>query len=173
MAVALLLATAGNLPFWSTLTRATGGLTLDNLPLLLGAFAIVVLFFNACLTLASFRFVAKPVLIVLVLSAASASYFIANYGIVIDKAMIQNVFETDTREAAELFSWRMVFTVGLLGLLPAFLIARANVGFPQGTRGLLKRAGIAGGSLAGFSCLFGCVPPAGRSPAPAASQSPS
>jgi len=148
LAVAVLLASAGNLPFWSTLMRATGGLTLDNLPLLLGAFAIVVLFFNACLTLASFRFVAKPVLIVLVLTAASASYFIANYGIVIDKAMIQNVFETDTREAAELFSWHMVFTIGLLGLLPAFLIARVKVGFPQGTRGLLKRAGIAGGSLA-------------------------
>jgi lipid A ethanolaminephosphotransferase len=34
-----------------------------------------------------------------VLTAASASYFIAAYGIVIDKAMIQNVFETDVREA--------------------------------------------------------------------------
>jgi lipid A ethanolaminephosphotransferase len=147
LAVALLLASAGNFTFWSTLTRATGGLTLANLPLLLGVFVIVVLFFNACLTLASFRFVAKPVLIALILIAAGASYFIANYGIVIDKAMIQNVFETDTREAVELFSWKMVFTVGLLGLLPSFLIARANVGFPEGLRGLGKRAGIAAGSL--------------------------
>jgi lipid A ethanolaminephosphotransferase len=147
LAVALLLASAGNLTFWSTLTRATGGLTLNNLPLLLGSFVIIVLFFNAFLTLASFRFIAKPVLIALVLIAASASYFIAAYGIVIDKAMIQNVFETDTREALELFSWKMVLTVGLLGLLPSFLIARANVGFPQGVKGLLKRLGIAGGSL--------------------------
>jgi lipid A ethanolaminephosphotransferase len=147
LSVAMLLASAGNLPFWSTLIRAAGGLTLASLPLLAGAFLIVVLFFNACLTLASFRFVAKPVLIVLVLAAAGASYFIANYGIVIDKAMIQNVFETDTREAAELFSWNMVATVGLLGFLPSYMIARANVRFPQGVRGLLTRAGIAGGSL--------------------------
>jgi lipid A ethanolaminephosphotransferase len=147
LAVALLLASVGNLTFWATLARATGGLTLHNLPLLLGVFVIVVLFFNACLTLASFRFVAKPVLIALLLIAASASYFIANYGIVIDKAMIQNVFETDTREAVELFSWKMVLTVGLLGLLPSFLIARANVGFPEGLRGLGKRAGIVAGSL--------------------------
>lgn len=62
--------------------------------------------------------------------------------------MLQNVFETDTREAAELFNWRMVLTVSLLGLLPSVLIARADVGFPQGLRGLGKRAGIAGGSLA-------------------------
>jgi len=147
LAVALLLASAGNLTFWSTLTRAAGGLTLASLPMLAGSFIIVVLFFNACLTLASFRFVAKPVLIVLVLCAASASYFIAHYGVVIDKAMIQNVFETDVREATELFSWNMVVTVGLLGLLPSVLIARANVGFPQGVRGLLTRAGVAGGSL--------------------------
>ena len=147
LAVALLLASAGNVTFWSTLTRAAGGLSFQNLPLLAGAFFIIALFFNACLILASFRFVAKPVLIILVLAAASASYFIAHYGIVIDKAMIQNVFETDVREAAELFSWNMVVTVGLLGVLPSYLIARANVGFPQGARGLLTRAGIAGGSL--------------------------
>ncbi len=83
----------------------------------------------------------------LLLAAASASYFIAQYGIVIDKAMIQNVFETDVREATELFSWNMVVTVGLLGVLPSYLIVRANIGFPQGVRGLLTRAGIAGGSL--------------------------
>jgi lipid A ethanolaminephosphotransferase len=147
LAVALLLASAGNLTFWATLTRAAGGLNFQSLPLLAGAFLIVILFFNACLTLASFRFVAKPVLIILVVAAAFASYFITQYGIVIDKAMVQNVFETDVREAAELFSWNMVVTVGLLGVLPSYLIARANVRFPQGARGLLTRAGIAGGSL--------------------------
>ena len=147
LAVALLLACAGNLTFWSTLTRAAGGLTLHSLPQLAGAFLIVVLFFNACLTLASFRFVAKPVLIALVIVAASASHFIAHYGVVIDKAMIQNVFETDSHEAFELFSWQMVVSVSLLGLLPSVLIARVEVGFPQGLRGLFTRAGIAGGSL--------------------------
>jgi lipid A ethanolaminephosphotransferase len=147
LAVALLLATVGNVPFWSTFTRAAGGFSFERLPLLAGAFAIIVLFFNGILTLASFRFVAKPVLIILVLTAACASYFITAYGVVIDKAMIQNVFETDVREATELFSWRMVLTVGLLGLLPSILIARAQVAFPQGVRGLAGRAGMATGSL--------------------------
>lgn len=147
LAVATLLATAGNIKFWSTLTAATGGLSPARLPLLAGVFLILVLFFNACLTLASFRYVAKPVLILLVLTASAASYFIAAYGIVIDRAMIQNVFETDVHEATELFSWRMVLTVGLLGLLPSILIARVQVRFPQGLRGLLGRVGIAGGSL--------------------------
>ncbi len=147
LVVALLLASAGNVKFWSIFTHAAGGFSLANLPLLAGAFLIVVLFFNACLTMASFRYVAKPVLIALVLTASAASYFIAAYGIVIDKAMIQNVFETDAREATELISWNLAAKLGLLGVLPSLLIARADIRFPPGARGLLKRTGIAGGSL--------------------------
>jgi lipid A ethanolaminephosphotransferase len=145
--VAILLTSAGNIKFWTTFTRAAGGLTLAHLPLLAAAFLIVALFFNACLTLASFRYVAKPVLIAFLVTASAASYFTVAYGIAIDKTMIQNVFETDMREAGELLNWRMAATVGLLGVLPSALVARMEIGFPEGRRGLLRRAGIAGGSL--------------------------
>jgi len=147
LAVAVFLATAGNIKFWTTFTAAAGGLTPARLPLLAGALLIIVLFFNACLTLASFRFVAKPVFILLLVTASTASYFIAAYGVVIDRAMVQNVFETDVREATELVSWHMLLTVGLLGLLPASWIARARIAYPEGRRGLVLRASIAGGSL--------------------------
>lgn len=147
LAVALLLASLGNLKFWTIFIQAAGGASLANLPLLIGAFLIVVLFFNACLTMASFRYIAKPVLIALVLTASAASYFIATYGIVIDKAMIQNVFETDVREATELISWHLAAKVGLLGVLPSLLIARVKIRFPQGAKGLLQRSGIVAGSL--------------------------
>jgi len=147
LAVSVLLATANNVKFWTIFIQAAGGASLDKLPLLAGTFAILVLFFNACLTLASFRHVAKPVLIALLLTASAASYFIHQYGIVIDKAMIQNVFETDMREATELLNWQMVLSVAAFGVLPSLLVARANVGFPQGVRGLASRAGIAGASL--------------------------
>ncbi|WP_306397124.1 phosphoethanolamine transferase [Telluria beijingensis] len=147
LAVALLLASLGNAKFWSVLVLAAGGFSLTSLPVLAGSFLIVVLFFNACLTLASFRYVAKPVLAVLVLAAAAASYFIVTYGIVIDRAMIQNVFETDTREATELLNWRMVLWIAVLGGLPALLIARADIRFPSGVRGLFERIRRALGSL--------------------------
>jgi len=147
LVVALLLASVGNVKFWTVFAHAAGGVSLASLPVLAGSFLIVVLFFNACLTLASFRYVAKPVLIALILAASAASYFIAAYGIVIDKAMIQNVFETDTREAAELLSWHMAARIALLGVLPSLLVARANIRFPRGLRGLLGRGGNAAGSL--------------------------
>ena len=145
--VAVLIVGVSNGKFWSTLFHATGGPSIDSLPLLIGTFLIIVLFFNACLTMASFRYIAKPVLIALVLTASIASYFIATYGILIDKAMIQNVFETNTREATELLSWQFLIEVGLLGVLPSLLIARARIRFPEGAKGLLQRSGIVVGSL--------------------------
>lgn len=147
LAVAILMASINNGKFWSTFALAAGGVSLANLPLLAGAFLIIVLFFNACLTIASFRYVAKPVLIALVLTASAASYFIAAYGIVIDKAMVQNVFETDAREATELISWQLVAKIGLLGLLPSLVIARLRIRYPEGVKGLLQRLGIVAGSL--------------------------
>ena len=152
--VALLLATAGNSTFWSAFMHAAGGLSGASLPLLAGTFLIVVLFFNACLTLASFRFVVKPVLILLVLSASVTSHFIASYGIVIDKAMIQNVFETDPREALELLNWGLAARVALLGVLPSMWIAWTEIRFPRGVRGMLERGGIAGGSFLAASLLL-------------------
>ncbi len=166
LAVALLLASVYNLKFWSILTQAAGGLSFASLPMLAGTFLIIALFFNACLTLASFRYIAKPVLIALVLVASAASYFTMVYGIVIDKAMVQNVFETDTREAVELLNWGLITKIGMFGVLPSFLIARAQILFPSGLRGLMKRGGIAGGSLLLAAllllCLFKSLAPALR-----------
>jgi len=66
----------------------------------------------------------KPVLSLLVVSAASGAYFMLSYGIVIDASMITNVIQTDPREAADLFNWRMVLTLLVLAALPLWLIWR-------------------------------------------------
>ncbi|MFD2368214.1 phosphoethanolamine transferase [Pseudoduganella sp. GCM10020061] len=154
LAVALLLASAYNAKFWATLSQAAGGWS--QLPVLAATFLIVVLVFNAILTLATFRYLAKPAWIVLVLVAAVASHFVTSYGIVIDKNMLQNVAETDFREASELLSWDLAATVVILGAVPAWLIARTQIRFPLGVRGLLQRAGIASGSLLLAGLLLVC-----------------
>lgn len=148
LAVSVLLAAVYNLKFWETFTLATGGLSFGNLPLHVAAFVLVVLIFNAFLTMASFRFVIKPVLIGLLVATSAASYFMDQYGVVIDKLMVQNVFETDIHEASELVSWRLAMMISALGILPSLLIARARIHFPQGARGLAVRLGTGAGSLA-------------------------
>nr|WP_229521244.1 phosphoethanolamine--lipid A transferase [Massilia sp. IC2-477] len=143
-----MLATIGNFNFWSDFVHAVGGFSLARLPLLAGSFAIVVLLFYALLMPFSFRFVVKPALIVFLLTASASAWFINEYGVVIDKAIIQSLFETDTREAAELLNWRMLLFVALTGGLPSLLVARAQLRFPQGARGLAQRAGTVAAALA-------------------------
>ncbi len=148
LAVALLLASVANINFWSAYLHAVGGFSPARLPLLLGSFAIVVLLFHGLLTLASFRFVAKPALILFLLVASASAWFINEYGIVIDKAIVQSIFETDRREAGELLSWRLALFVAMTGGMPSLLVARARIHYPAGLRGVVRRVGIAAGSLA-------------------------
>ncbi|TWI60338.1 lipid A ethanolaminephosphotransferase [Pseudoduganella lurida] len=145
---------AYNLNFWKTFVSATGGAQLGNLPVYLGAFVALVLLFNAILTLVNFRFVIKPVLIALFLCASAASYFMNQYGVVIDAAMVQNVVETDPREAHELLSWDMVRTVTLLGVLPSLLVWWLPLRFPPIRRDLLVKAGTVALSLLAVVALL-------------------
>uniref|UniRef100_UPI003F9C44D7 phosphoethanolamine transferase n=2 Tax=unclassified Pseudoduganella TaxID=2637179 RepID=UPI003F9C44D7 len=135
-----------NFSFWKTFVAATGGAKIGNLPLYLGASLVLVLVFNLILTLVNFRLLIKPVLIFLFLVTSSASYFMSKYGVVIDASMVQNVVETDVREATELLSWNMVETVLLLGVLPSIIVWRLPVQFPPLRRDLLIKLGTIAGS---------------------------
>ncbi len=70
----------------------------------------------------SFRPLLKPWLVLLLLLSAGAAYFMHNYGTVIDRLALQSVAETDYREASEWLSWRMLWTLLLLWLLPVALL---------------------------------------------------
>ena len=143
-----LLASAYNIAFWRSFSAAAGGFGMAQIPLLAGCFILIVLLFNAVLALFSFRYVLKPVLVVLFVATALTAFFMVSYGIQIDKSMIQNLFETDVREASELFSLKMLLALALLGALPALVVWRADVSYPNGLRGLGRRAGVAALSLA-------------------------
>ena len=147
LAVSVLLVAVYNVAFWQHLVKAAGGLAPGNLPLYLATFVILVLLLNAALTLLAFRPVLKPLLIVLLCLTSLASYFMNHYGVVIDAAMMQNVFETDPREASELFSGKLVMTFLLLGLLPALLVWRVPLRYATFRREALCRGSALGVSL--------------------------
>ncbi|WP_371867926.1 phosphoethanolamine transferase [Pseudoduganella rivuli] len=149
---------AYNQAFWQRFLMATGGFSFGNLPLLVATFALLVLVFNACLSLINFKPVIKPVVMLLLVVTSAAAYFMNQYGVQIDKAMVQNVVETDTREAAELLSAKMIATIVLLGILPALLVSRLELTYHSSKgRRLLINAGMVAGSLAlaaGILMLF-------------------
>lgn len=136
-----------NFSFWKVFFGATGGFGLAQLPLQIGMFFLIVLVFSACLSVLNFRYVLKPILIALFIVTAVASYFMDQYGTAIDWSMIQNVAETDAREGMELFTWKMIFTVALLGIFPAVLLGYSKVQYPPIKRHLVQLGGSVLASL--------------------------
>ncbi|PWV75359.1 phosphoethanolamine transferase [Halomonas sp. A11-A] len=68
------------------------------------------------------RITVKPLLTALVLVAAAVSYFTGHYGTYFDTHMIDNVLQTDTREAGELLTPGLALYLLLFGLLPLSLV---------------------------------------------------
>ena len=118
------MAAATNAALWRELRAlsildAPGGLVFAG-TLGLATAAILVLLGS----LLAWRFTFKPLLIGLLLVAATGCHFMWHYGIAIDASMLTNVLQTDPHEAADLLSWQLLSTIGGLGLLPALLVWR-------------------------------------------------
>ena len=82
--------------------------------------------------------------LILVLSAVVA-YHMDTFDVVIDKVMLQNVAETQTREVRDLVTFKFAGYVLLLGVLPAWWLLRQKVertGLMRGVWSKLKGIGI-------------------------------
>jgi len=144
-AVALFIASVANVRFYSAAIAAFGpgaNLWPFYLSLFLTLTAILVLLLSAF----CHRMLVKPVLIFVLLLSAVLSYFAQAYGTVFDAQMIANALATDNAEAGDLLTLKLVLWIGLLGVLPAIAVARANLTFPHWkaeTFARLKQAGVA------------------------------
>jgi lipid A ethanolaminephosphotransferase len=116
------LATIGNLALWEQVQQLPEVTGFRGLAFAIGFGTIITAATLALLSFLNWRGWLKPVLTVFFLSAASGAYFMMSYGIVIDSTMITNVIQTDTKEALDLFNWRMLISFILLGLLPSWLL---------------------------------------------------
>ncbi|ENK5208142.1 phosphoethanolamine transferase EptA [Klebsiella aerogenes] len=72
---------------------------------------------NIITTLASFLKLDRVVISLFILLSTSAQYFIWTFGVVIDRSMIANIFDTTPAESFALLSTQMVIVLGLSGLL--------------------------------------------------------
>lgn len=111
-----------NRSFWKNLALRLSLTTPEHWALAVSAGIILVLFLNVIFLAVGARPLFKPILVTVLLVAAGVSYFSDSFGVVIDKSMIHNVFETDVSEASELITWRWFSHMALYGLLPAVLI---------------------------------------------------
>ena len=100
-----------------------GALILATLFML--ATSITILFFSL-LSLVSLRLL-KLLCMVAALGNALALYFVETYGVVLDKTMMGNVFNTDFAEAGSFFHPKLLVYLLALGALPCWLLARIQI----------------------------------------------
>jgi lipid A ethanolaminephosphotransferase len=79
-------------------------------------------FYFAVLSLVAGRYLAKPLLTLLLLLSAAAAYYMDRYTVYFDRAMLQNVLATDYKEASELVGWSLAGHLLLFGFLPVALV---------------------------------------------------
>ena len=123
-AASLWMATAGNAPLWRELS-ALGLLQAQDgwlLAFTLGGMLAAALF--ALLSLASWRRLLKPVIVVLLFLCAAGAYFMWTYRIVIDSTMAANALQTDPHEVQGLLTWNMALVLLAGAALPSWLVWR-------------------------------------------------
>ncbi|MBA3022458.1 MAG: phosphoethanolamine--lipid A transferase EptA [Gammaproteobacteria bacterium] len=118
-----------HLPLYSFAVKDLAPLTLPSTLTLLTLFVLVMLL--TVLVMFLFALVSqrllKPLAMLIVFSNAFALYFIQAYQVVLDKAMMGNVFNTNTSEAGSYLSYSFLWHVLLFGVLPAWLISRVTI----------------------------------------------
>jgi len=119
---AVILAVFYNGPLWSRVMGVHPGSTPGDALFLASWFVLLVAFMNFFFVATAFRGTVKPVMISLLMLAAVNHYFMTEYGTVINTEMIQNVFETDSREALEYLNTDLLAAIALSGLLPVLLL---------------------------------------------------
>jgi lipid A ethanolaminephosphotransferase len=148
----LWLGVLGNLALWRNLI---------NLPDLTGwhgvlfglAFALIISSFVAALLfLLTWRITLKPAISLLLLLSAFATHYMMMYGIVVDTPMLINVLQTDTREARDQMSWRLLFTVLMLAVLPIIWVWRQPTKYPRLGKQVRHNLGLV---IASLSVAFG------------------
>jgi lipid A ethanolaminephosphotransferase len=76
------------------------------------------------LSLVCFKHTTKPILIILLVAASLAAYFMDMYNVIIDDTMVDNIVKTDLHEAYDLLSTKQLMYLILFGILPAIFIYR-------------------------------------------------
>ncbi len=115
LALAVFFVVVLNLPFWRLFHQVVAPRSLYEWLFIAGVFVALLSLTYMIVMLLAVRPLLRPVLGVLLPVTAAASYFMLEYGAVIDQNMVRNMFETDSRgsrrsrvdEAHSSMCWRL------------------------------------------------------------------
>ncbi len=94
----------------------------------IGSLALLIISFITLTLLAlTSRYTTRPLFIILLLTSSLSSYFMDSYNIVIDSTMLQNTAATNFNETLDLFSFKLLLYILLLGILPSIFIYKVKI----------------------------------------------
>ncbi|MES1924756.1 phosphoethanolamine--lipid A transferase [Salinisphaera sp. T31B1] len=152
--VALFIVAVDNREFWQQLDAAAHLTEISNWPFAIAVAVFLVAALSFLMSLFAWRYLYKPFVIGLLLIASVVAYFMTTYGVVIDDTMLANTVETDSAEAAGLFSLALVWHLLITGVLPVVIVLWVRLDYRPFWRALAWRLvfalimlGVAGGAI--------------------------
>ncbi len=121
------LALAGNLPLWRALSVVPETSGWRGVLFSLGFAVWIAAALMALLSLLAWPRLVKPLAVLVLLAAATSTYFMLQYSVVIDATMMANVFNTDAREVRDLVSWPLLLSFVVLAGLPLWWLLRRKI----------------------------------------------
>ncbi|MDL2339032.1 MAG: phosphoethanolamine transferase domain-containing protein, partial [Pseudomonadota bacterium] len=116
-----------NRSFWSSALTDRAAADTSTWRFGVGVFVLLVAFHFIAISLISTRRTVRPVLVLLLVGTAFASYFMGRYSVFLDPTMLRNLVHTNVGEARDLLSWDMLPYLALQAALPAWLVWRTRV----------------------------------------------
>lgn len=128
--VAILLLALYNMTFWQKLANEYP-VVWQNLPFMISGACLLFCFYYLVLTLISWKFVLRPLLLLILILAAISAYAMDTFGYVISTNAFENLAASDSHEMYDLLSVKLgVYICGLL-VLPIFLLFKLNLSYPS------------------------------------------
>ena len=120
--VAAWLVATANFAWWAAVDRGRQWTEPSNWWFVLCCFTALVALHYAMLAPLTHRWIARPLLTLVVVVSAAAAWYMRTYAVMFDPTMVQNVLRTDVREARELFNVDMLVWVLAWSALPVACI---------------------------------------------------
>ncbi len=128
--VGIYLIAFANLTFWAKVHAYLATTPVAIIGLYVGLSAV----FIALISFFSVKYLFKPFLIFLIFVAATASWFMDQFGVIVDSDMVRNAFQTTPAEAGNLITEGFIWHLIIFAVIPALFICWVRVKhrpFPQ------------------------------------------
>ncbi len=136
-----------NGPWWSAILASRAATSPATWAFAAAVFAALVALHFLAVALLATRWTVKPLLAVLAIASAAASYYMRAYATVLDPTMVQNFLHTDLHEARELISARMLISVLAGSALPLLFLMSVRVRAQPWPSALTFRLGCVAGAV--------------------------